>query len=568
MQRSQIFTINDGTGALANGNTQLQSISQFYDANGVFVLDTPQTLTLNGNGNTTAINLDGQMTLDNLSADIQNALVSQKGLDIENSRVATINTVQSQLAGVGGYIEIVSGSLGEMGEISLSSDQKILDALGMSVSRSAVESRVEMKITDNFGNVRTVKTETDRAMGLLEGIDIQFSSQSAQIAGTSGLEKGLLISSGANANITVSAGESQVTFTVAQGYWTMEGLARTLQAQIDASNAGAGIPGLDVNIVEGEIRMFYEKPASALSTVANTINIVSQTSGAQTLGFTTGLYSGFVDASKDENMSAWGFSRFVDMTAAGTVRISVSDGVGSFTAVMSLTSAVNTADMALFSTFQANFNSQAETATVAIRVDQVGGAMVFTSERVGTEHRNNAPAYTSMVGINFATTSTNTIDLAMVQRLGISEGNVKGSGDANFKLHVVNNSPQFQIGADQGQSMGLAISDMSATALGVDRVNLTTAEGANKAIGLLNRAIDKVSAERSKLGSYQNRLEYAINNLRNTHSNLTSSESRIRDADIAMEMIEFTRNQIVNQSGTAMLAQANMAPQGVLQLLK
>jgi flagellin len=109
---------------------------------------------------------------------------------------------------------------------------------------------------------------------------------------------------------------------------------------------------------------------------------------------------------------------------------------------------------------------------------------------------------------------------------------------------------------------------MSATALGVDRVNLTTAEGANKAIGLLNRAIDKVSAERSKLGSYQNRLEYAINNLRNTHSNLTSSESRIRDADIAMEMIEFTRNQIVNQSGTAMLAQANMAPQGVLQLLK
>jgi flagellin len=156
----------------------------------------------------------------------------------------------------------------------------------------------------------------------------------------------------------------------------------------------------------------------------------------------------------------------------------------------------------------------------------------------------------------------------MVQRLGISEGNVKGSGDANFKLHVVNNSPQFQIGADQGQSMGLAISDMSATALGVDRVNLTTAEGANKAIGLLNRAIDKVSAERSKLGSYQNRLEYAINNLRNTHSNLTSSESRIRDADIAMEMIEFTRNQIVNQSGTAMLAQANMAPQGVLQLLK
>jgi flagellin len=69
------------------------------------------------------------------------------------------------------------------------------------------------------------------------------------------------------------------------------------------------------------------------------------------------------------------------------------------------------------------------------------------------------------------------------------------------------------------------------------------------------------------MGAFQNRLEYAINNLRNTHSNLTASESRIRDADVALEMIEFTRNQIISQSGTAMLAQANMVPRGVLQLL-
>jgi flagellin len=87
-------------------------------------------------------------------------------------------------------------------------------------------------------------------------------------------------------------------------------------------------------------------------------------------------------------------------------------------------------------------------------------------------------------------------------------------------------------------------------------------------MGMVNKALDRVSTQRAKLGAYQNRLEYAINNLRNTHSNLTSAESRIRDADIAMEMIEFTRNQIINQSGTAMLAQANMLPQGVLQLLQ
>jgi flagellin len=116
--------------------------------------------------------------------------------------------------------------------------------------------------------------------------------------------------------------------------------------------------------------------------------------------------------------------------------------------------------------------------------------------------------------------------------------------------------------------MEVAISDMTSLALGVDKIDLTSVSGAQKAIGRLNRAIDKVSAERSKLGSFQNRLEYAINNLRNTHSNLTAAESRIRDVDVAQEMIEFTRNQIVSQSGTAMLAQANLVPQGVLQLLQ
>ena len=149
----------------------------------------------------------------------------------------------------------------------------------------------------------------------------------------------------------------------------------------------------------------------------------------------------------------------------------------------------------------------------------------------------------------------------------MKEATVKGVGDKNFRLHVVNNTPQFQIGADQGQTMGISISDLSSKALNVDNLDLTNVKGAQKAIGLLNRAIDKVSSERSKLGAFQNRLEYAINNLRSTHSNLTAAESRIRDADIASEMIEFTRNQIMSQSGQAMLAQANAVPQGVLQLL-
>jgi flagellin len=88
------------------------------------------------------------------------------------------------------------------------------------------------------------------------------------------------------------------------------------------------------------------------------------------------------------------------------------------------------------------------------------------------------------------------------------------------------------------------------------------------AIGTYNNAIEKVSEMRSKLGAYQNRLEHTIKNTDNTAENLTASMSRIEDADMAIEMSEFTRLNILQQAGTAMLAQANQLPQGVLQLLR
>jgi flagellin len=226
--------------------------------------------------------------------------------------------------------------------------------------------------------------------------------------------------------------------------------------------------------------------------------------------------------------------------------------------------------MVRFIDFQASVNDQLDNADVAVRVDQIGGTMAFTSLRVGTENLDAAAAYTSLVSLQITTAGGSLISAgeSFLLQLGMSEGTAKGTGDKNFRLHVVDNTPQFQIGADQGQAMKIAISDMSAKALGVDKLDLTTVNGAQKAIGRLNKAIDIVSSERSKLGAFQNRLEYAVNNLRNTNGNLTAAESRIRDADIAKEMIEFTRNQIVSQSGTAMLAQANLIPQGVLQLLQ
>jgi flagellin len=99
-------------------------------------------------------------------------------------------------------------------------------------------------------------------------------------------------------------------------------------------------------------------------------------------------------------------------------------------------------------------------------------------------------------------------------------------------------------------------------------ISVITQADANKAITIINNAIETVSAERSKLGAYQNRLEHTIANLGTAAENLTAAESRIRDLDMAQEMMAFTRNQILSQAGTAMLAQANAQPQTVLQLLR
>jgi len=129
-------------------------------------------------------------------------------------------------------------------------------------------------------------------------------------------------------------------------------------------------------------------------------------------------------------------------------------------------------------------------------------------------------------------------------------------------------SVTFQIGTNAGEIVALGIGDIRTKALGIDKFKLTDETSASNAIAIIDSAIDKVSEVRSKLGAYQNRMEHTVNNITQSTENLTAAESRIRDADMAKEMTEFTKLNIINQSATAMLAQANQLPQGVLQLLK
>ena len=151
----------------------------------------------------------------------------------------------------------------------------------------------------------------------------------------------------------------------------------------------------------------------------------------------------------------------------------------------------------------------------------------------------------------------------------------------------------MQVGANENQTMTVDFNDMRSEALGLtgtdatkgysaaanvtngtnnvvveNSLNVGDSTNAGKAVTTIQKAIDSVSAERSKLGAFQNRLEHTINNLGTSSENLTAAESRIRDVDMAKEMMTFSKNNILQQAAQAMLAQANQQPQNVLQLLR
>ncbi|GHT63106.1 flagellin [Spirochaetia bacterium] len=139
---------------------------------------------------------------------------------------------------------------------------------------------------------------------------------------------------------------------------------------------------------------------------------------------------------------------------------------------------------------------------------------------------------------------------------------------------VTNRTMQLQVGANMDQNESIYIGTMTAQALGLTNAqgeaggfSISTPEEANQAIGTVDSALRLISKQRADLGAYQNRFEMASEGVAIAAENLQAAESRIRDADMASEMVKYTRDQILSQAGTAMLAQANVRTQSVLQLL-
>ena len=140
--------------------------------------------------------------------------------------------------------------------------------------------------------------------------------------------------------------------------------------------------------------------------------------------------------------------------------------------------------------------------------------------------------------------------------------NTKNLLDGNFT------SKNLQVGALSGQVIKISISSMAASSIGINDLKVSDNNSAGSAMSKIQLAITSVSDQRSTLGAIQNRLEHTINNLNTTSENTSAAESRIRDTDMASEMVEYSKNNILQQAGQSMLAQANQQNQGVLSLIQ
>ncbi|MDI4650353.1 flagellin [Cohnella hashimotonis] len=272
--------------------------------------------------------------------------------------------------------------------------------------------------------------------------------------------------------------------------------------------------------------------------------IKSGTSGV--LGSVVGAGRGVQsDGTTNYNGTAIASGATADMTINGigmqiTLNSGIAAGESMASAAVLLQSAINAAITAYNSDITHKTSGQEGYITAAQVSVSSDGRFVITNE--------NGP-----ITLKDQTGQTTISDL------GLSKAQTESSG---------NGGVTFQIGANRGQTISFGISDMRTAALGLSAVDVSTATSASQALDSLDSAIKNVSSQRSKMGAVQNRLEHTINNLQTASENLTAAESRIRDVDMAKEMMDFTKSNILSQAAQAMLAQANQQPQGVLQLLR
>lgn len=382
---------------------------------------------------------------------------------------------------------------------------------------------------------------------------ITISSTGISIDGTSAVASGLTWNDAATGTITFqkdASGNLKVNITAQSvGATTVADIADTVSVEFTNGSYTYNNHGVSFTISKEDFEKAEAGKTVTLDLVAN-----KGLGGATAFGSANGSYA----VSKDVVWSGNG-------SFAGSTGITIGTDID-------------------FNVAKIEFAANANATGVTVTLKDANGNVLITDK---FDFSSAASSFSyDRHGINFTMSGLGTAASGAV------------SFTANLQMDTVDknagNGITFQVGANENQSMGLSISDMRAKALGLSvastgkdgfgaaaavtngtdntaveyALDVTSSKNAAKAITTINAAIESVSGERSKLGAVQNRLEHTIANLDTSAENLQAAESRIRDVDMAKEMMEFTKNNILTQAAQAMLAQANQQPQGVLQLLR
>jgi len=267
----------------------------------------------------------------------------------------------------------------------------------------------------------------------------------------------------------------------------------------------------------------------------------------------------------DSNGNLVSQAQNVDMTAwstSGSKTINF-DGVGSLTLGLTTGTTVTanaagaSAVTAAFSGITFAFSTGGKDAGVTPAVR--GSIDITIDNETVSVYMGDTTANFKNAGIQLSFTAISDADVAATGRFTAGDIVVNQTTGQNFVV---------QVGANQGDEQRINIDAMNSRVLGIAFSDISTQQSASRAITEVNSALNRVSTQRAALGALQNKLEFKINNLDTSAENLQAAESRIRDLDMASEMTNFTKANILSQASTAMLAQANALPQGVLQLLK
>ncbi|TFV83315.1 flagellin [Blastococcus sp. CT_GayMR16] len=375
---------------------------------------------------------------------------------------------------------------------------------------------------------------------------------------------GLAISEGLRSQIgglKVAVRNTQDGISVVQ---TAEGaLTEThsiLQRMRDLAVQGSNDGGLNTD-AKGNIQSEITQLKSELDRIASstTFNGKKLLDGSYQASFQVGANAGeTIAVSIGTAMGAAGLKvDGVDVTGAGAFAFQTGTAAASGKAVIS--TAATTAAAAVMTITETTAGSAADWSTGS-------GSVAAYQSLSGTIGFGGKTLDLGAVDYGSATTATQALaalNTAAQAAFGLASGVNPFAGSTTGVTFTV---PAVAV-AGYTTASGFALSS-SAGDVAKATPTFTAASGADAAIDLLDTAIKKVSTQRADLGAIQNRFDHTINNLNVAVENLTASESRIRDADMAQEMVQFTRNQILSQAGTAMLAQANQASQGVLQLLQ